>query len=452
MIFATSMSLKADVRYYVVDLGTLGGGDSVAYGINDKCQIVGGSNVNSISTLATLFDPRGTAYNIDLEAIGSVYSAATCINNAGKIVGLVVNGKEKWQATLFDAHGIENNISLGTIDGDTESYARSINNKGQIVGWTFRDRAVLFDPNGDAGKNIDLGALTGGIFSQAYAINDSNQIVGAATDASTYFRATLFDPNGTWANNRDLGTLGGKYSAAFAINNAGQIVGEARRASNENDAIATLFVLDGNNIDLGTLGGNESKALAINNKGQIVGYAENINSMLHATLFDPMGNKNNIDLNNIIAPDANWTLTTAEAINDRGWIVGSGESPAGFRAFLLIPISGDRWQFAQHWLESDCEDKAWCDGIDLNFSGKVDFVDYAMLLKLWSGSQPYREIPPCDYDRDGAVGLDDLAKFLERWLDSNCAADKNCKGTDLNHSGGVNFVDFAICGQDIGRP
>ena len=36
-----------------------------------------------------------------------------------------------------------------------------------------------------------------------------------------------------------------------------------------------------------------------------------------------------------------------------------------------------------HWLESDCEYPGWCGGADLNVSGKVDFVDLAILSEKW---------------------------------------------------------------------
>lgn len=38
---------------------------------------------------------------------------------------------------------------------------------------------------------------------------------------------------------------------------------------------------------------------------------------------------------------------------------------------------------ASHWLESGCEYPGWCGGADLNVSGKVDFVDFALLAERW---------------------------------------------------------------------
>jgi probable HAF family extracellular repeat protein len=198
-------------------------------------------------------------------------------------------------ATQFDPSGTGNNIDLGTLGG-LSSYANSINNKRQIVGWSGtsqgNNHATLFDPSG-GGNNIDLGTLAGGYQSEGRSINDNGQIVGwsnSYTGGVDWF-ATLFDPSG-----------------------------------------------GGNNIYLGTLGGQWSWAYSINNKGQIVGYALNSNWESWATLFDPTGGGNNIDLNTLIDPVYGWTLQYAYSINDQGWIVGQGINPSGdSHAFLLVP-------------------------------------------------------------------------------------------------------------------
>jgi probable HAF family extracellular repeat protein len=44
-----------------------------------------------------------------------------------------------------------------------------------------------------------------------------------------------------------------------------------------------------------------------------------------------------IDLNNLIASGSGWVLTSAEAINDKGQIVGWGTLNGTSRAFLLDP-------------------------------------------------------------------------------------------------------------------
>jgi probable HAF family extracellular repeat protein len=124
----------------------------------------------------------------------------------------------------------------------------------------------------------------------------------------------------------DLGTLGGNESTAYSINNTGQIVGIAEYT--EFYGHATLFdpTGDGNNIDLGTLGGiyiSSSTATSINDVGQIVGYSRGFfrgggaPPPAHATLFDPNGTFNNIVLH------ALGGSSFAHSINNAGQIVGS---------------------------------------------------------------------------------------------------------------------------------
>jgi len=238
-------------------------------------------------------------------------------------------------------------IDLGTLGG-RESWAWSINDNGQIVGWAYdisqSIRATLFDPTG-GGKNINLRTL-GGRYSVATSINDYGQIVGWSFDSSERYRAVLFDSTGRgW--NINLGTLPvGVGSVATSINDCGQIVGSTIIMGTEPfppfppPVLSTLFdpTGGGKNIGLGTLGGTQSEASSINNYGQIVGWAFDSLGNQRATLFDQTGGGNNIDLNTIIDPSLGWTLTIAYSINNNGWIVGVERNPDGFgRAYLLIP-------------------------------------------------------------------------------------------------------------------
>jgi probable HAF family extracellular repeat protein len=264
---------------------------------------------------------------IDLGILpGQEVSVAYSINNNGQIVGYTDKHPELLVrpnpiATLFDPTGGGNNIALC----ETVSQARSINNLGQIVGWAYdgsgKSRATLFDPTG-SGNNINLGTL-GGWVSIAYSINNNGQIVGGADG-----KATLFDPTGG-GNNIDLGTLGGWVSIAYSINNNGQIVGGA-------DGKATLFdpTGGGNNIDLGSLGGGWSEAFSINDFGQIVGQFWVSSWESRATLFDPTGGGNNIDLG---ALPGEWRrISLAFSINNLGQIVGTADR----RAVLFDPTGG----------------------------------------------------------------------------------------------------------------
>lgn len=236
--------------------------------------------------------------------------SAMAINNNGQIVGHCVG-----RAMLFDPTGGGNNITLHNQDR-VISYASSINENGQIVGniepSPGESSAVIFDPTGE-GNHTYLSAPSG-FSSCAYSINNKGQIVGyvksgPSTPKDEYvYVATLFDSTG----GDDVTYLGPMLprigSAALSINDNGQIVGFCR-------GHATLFdpTGDGNNIDLGTLENRPSVAWSINNTGQIVGSCAGLlgGSPL-AILFDPTGEGNNIRLGG----------GEAKSINDDGEIVG----------------------------------------------------------------------------------------------------------------------------------
>ena len=90
-------------------------------------------------------------------------------------------------------------------------------------------------------------------------------------------------------------------------------------------------------IDLGTFGGSISIAHGINNDGFVVGEASLPNDQdRHAFLYIP--DKGMTDLNSLIAAGSGWTLHVAQAINDKGEIVGFGLINGKSRAFLLKPV------------------------------------------------------------------------------------------------------------------
>jgi probable HAF family extracellular repeat protein len=131
------------------DLGTLGGSESHAWGINNSGQVVGYSYITGDSTEhAFLYD--GTAMN-DLGTLGGSWSYAYGINNSGQVVGLSsITGDSALHAFLYDGGNmIDLNTLLPTGSGWLLQQATGINDSGQIVG--FNDingyqRAFLMTP------------------------------------------------------------------------------------------------------------------------------------------------------------------------------------------------------------------------------------------------------------------------------------------------------------------
>jgi uncharacterized membrane protein len=342
--------------YNVIDLG---GNNSHAYSVNDNGQIVGAANDR-----ACLFDSTGGKANIDLGTFSDPTSMALSINNSAQVVGTKTNATGSgtfYLACVFNSTGGVTNMGLGTFGGPNSS-AYSINNNGQIVGsatsnkqipptlW-YEEHACLFDKTG-GGANIDLGILSGYSFSYAHSINNNGQIAGFSYNPTNmgyaqnpHGHACLFDPTGGGANT-DLGALGTYIdSAASSINDNDQIAGRAyytvRNSAGTYDTYSRACLFDstggGANINLGTLNSYQnSSASSINNNGQIVGSVFNASNSSHACLFDSTGGGNNIDLNSLINPSSGWILMSASDINNNGWIVGYGTLYGQTHAFLLV--------------------------------------------------------------------------------------------------------------------
>ncbi|MBV9037887.1 MAG: DUF3466 family protein [Acidobacteriaceae bacterium] len=310
------MPLAAAPLYTVTDLGSLGGNNSQAYGLNNNGQVVGYSYTSTSGST-----PHAFLYsNGQMQDLGP--GIAFGINDLGQVAGV--------SASNGHAFRYSNGVlqDLGTLGGAV-SGARSINNNGQVVGdsktTSLDDHAFLYSN----GTMQDLGTLMGGTDSYANSINNRGQIAG---DSNLVFSGSIFHAflysNGAL---QDLGTLGGRTSSASSINDRGQVVGEAATTTfNVNHA---FLYSNGTMQDLGTLGGYNSTANSINNSGQVVGTADRVGPS-HAFLYS---NGVMMDLNDLIDPSLGIRLTEAYGINDSGQI--AAESLEGqTRAFLLTPM------------------------------------------------------------------------------------------------------------------
>lgn len=231
------------------------------------------------------------------------------ISNNGQIVGSGFSSTD-YAAIKFDESGGGSNISLS----NSYSCARSINDNGMIVGYNQGQsgkEAVLFDPSGN-GNNITLGVGTDIYGARAYAINNNNQVVGGSGNGK-YCKAWLYDITG---NKKNL-FLG--QGEAVYISDNGIIVGNSHPIAGQGWH-ATIFdpTGGGNNIDLGKLfaGDDRSFAYSVNVHGQTVGYSGGPSTGYTATLFDPTGSGNNIRLGMV-------GDSYAESINNSGLVVGS---------------------------------------------------------------------------------------------------------------------------------
>jgi probable HAF family extracellular repeat protein len=177
---------------------------------------------------------------------------------------------------------------LGVLPGGDASTTTWISDTGLIAG---QARIGLIDPRfgfpewravlWEAGQIIDLGTL-GGNESSAFSVNNRGQVVGFSTNTisdpfsflATQLRAFLWNDGGM----QDLGTLGGPEAWALFVNARGQVAGFSMTNSTPNsvtDACGTNvpttdpFIWDKEHgmTDLGTLGGTCGSPYGLNNRG-----------------------------------------------------------------------------------------------------------------------------------------------------------------------------------------
>jgi probable HAF family extracellular repeat protein len=147
--------------------------------------------------------------------------------------------------------------------GNSESYARGINNRGQVVGEFLTQDGTAYHCFLYSGRGItDLGTL-GGPDCVANAINERGEVVGASLvqveteiycdpETGTCYEYPVYSWHGfLYKNGRmeDLNTLirsesGWELNWASDINNRGQIVGYGTVNVSGTDLVFRAFLLD----------------------------------------------------------------------------------------------------------------------------------------------------------------------------------------------------------------
>jgi probable HAF family extracellular repeat protein len=347
----------------LTDLGGLRGGfGSEGNGINDYGQIAGQSLNGLIDPLlgtpaavAVLWESDGRI--IDLGTLGGNESLAATLNYRGQVVGAAANaipdpfpGPLGFWGTQTRAFLWERGVmrDLGDLGGP-DAFAIFVNQRSQIAGVSYTSSVPSpietqcgqnVPPQNpfrwEKGRMIDLGTL-GGICGFTSGLNNRGQVIGQSDLGGIYTaHPFLWDPERE-PHLRDLGTLGGTFGFATSLNDAGEVAGGATTSGDKE--LHAFFWRNGVLTDLGTIGSDTfSVAHSMNAKGQVVGTSGDFAGTpeIHGFLSEQGGPM--IDLNKFVPRSSELIVTDGETINDHGVIAGSGMLPNGdFHAIVLIP-------------------------------------------------------------------------------------------------------------------
>lgn len=311
------------------ELGSLGGNDSYALGLNDQGQVVGKSTLANGETHAFLYS---NATMTDLGTLGGKESSANLINNGGQIAGISTEAGESSQSAFQVVGGVMKRLALNVSTTDGSVLAMTgMNDNGEIVGYTKKPSAgkVLsrsFRVQGDALKVLPAE------FPMAVDIANNGKILGVQTGqagprVAIYYRGQITVPAG----------LKNIAATPNAMNERGQIVGVLKAGSMpfifSNGQVTTpVQDLPGSMIGINDIGIALGRFFRY---GKSVAFASDrlgwSGSQFYPSLINEMTAA-------ALAPIA-MNFLEVTGINNRYQVCGYGRRPDGtIRGFLLTPM------------------------------------------------------------------------------------------------------------------
>ena len=322
----------AIASYKPTDLGSLGGPEAWALGVNARGAVVGCSIDKSGNRRAFLWtEEQGM---IDIGTLGGPNAAALAINDSGEIVGYSETTDGAKHAFLRTADG--NMVDLGVLEGDLTSEAAAV--EDLVVGHSSAVSGPVhaFSWNIDSGIS-ELQPLVSGADARALDVNSVGVAVGTATDAAGNARAVI------WTSEEkpvDLGTLGGPTGQACSVNTVGVAVGEASDEAGTGKPF--WWSPDGGMRKLAVPKGFESGRANSINKGNSVAGAV-IGKSQRAVVWELGQDLTRPERRAAILPLLRGaTESEASAISDNGLVAGWVRGPDGKRHAVLWKPVDDR--------------------------------------------------------------------------------------------------------------
>jgi probable HAF family extracellular repeat protein len=365
---------KKPPQYDIINLGNFGRDHIEPHAINDHGQIAGYfCPLNALSDgpiRAFIYDDVNGFTEIDKRCTSPW---GLDINNRGHVVGGNASSPVLNTGSLFiwDPESGTTDIigETGTIvQGNNE-----INNKGRIVGTIMKPNPSMCEAFvWDKEKGFTLLGTLGGKNSVACSINDKGQVAGWSETDEGYRHGFIFDDVNAMT---DLGTLGGDVSIAFAVNNTSQVLGYS--SDSKGNSYIVIWDRKNNARRIKKVGNNRMDwRIALNDNGQMIGtYRKGTSSWSVGRWFCKRIKRRTacpfiwskqqgfVDLDNIFAADPEWTSFYIVDINNKGQILGYGQriNSGGYHIFILQPKkkNSESKNQDQHSTDNPLDTAAW---------------------------------------------------------------------------------------------
>jgi uncharacterized membrane protein len=311
---AATAASAAATKWTIVDILPTWGG--IAQSVNNRGEVTGWKySSNPIPGHVAFVWRNGELQELGIPA-GEFASSGFGISNNGIIAGDTNQRPAIWRDgawTVIPLYGTLNDVNeRGTAVG------------GMRFPGKFDSSAAMYRD----GVVTDLGTIPGGNgYSFAWAVNNSGVIVGSASLPSPPFSGIWTFRGFVYENGamRDIGTLGGNSSYLYDVNNSGTAVGASELPGGR--LVATIYQ-NGVLRPLANIPGN-SAARAINERGDVIGSSD-----AGGWLYSDGQVTMLAQIPEVRA--AGYTQLSPLAINDRGWITGTGSKNGG-QSFVLMP-------------------------------------------------------------------------------------------------------------------
>lgn len=340
LVLGGASSAIAQSNYRFVQIGV---GQTPAYDINDEGVAVGffvfgDASGNTGYRWTENTGPVGVVSNpADVNKFPYFPAQALAINNGGTVVGQgSAAGAVPFVPTILSPGGVFTFLPPSETPS-VSATARAVSNAGAVVGkWRANDQAAFYWTEATGIEAISPTPSDQFFARDAFDVNDAGVVVGwcngteCGIDRSGYLWSRT---GGHFVMPKVAGFLNAAHEA-LAINERNQVVGRYNGAG----GVAGVFMWSAatGTVDLGAPAGHPQN-VDINDRGQIV-----------VTITPPTGGtaaylfSNGVwtDLNTLMPPGATFTVDTARAINNHGWIAGSGNGALN-TGYVLIPPTVD---------------------------------------------------------------------------------------------------------------